>query len=191
MESSDRGPFDFYAMEARGARVLTEGLSSFPAEFTPSTTTPLAYWKNESFGIVTFLAGPPSVQSHLKPTIWTGKYDRKNDEWTPKLPWYAGPGQGIQRPPGQPDDTDGSAVTLSGRSDGTPEEGGPALIVWGWCSTKVVQLSLRQSHDSVIIPIGHLGSWVIGSQSKDPWTIEARDGSGNRLGSVDQHQWSG
>ena len=67
-------PFDVREMQAKGTRVLTEGLSAFPAEFTPSTTTPLAYWKTGSFGFVVSLAGSPYVEKYPVSRLWAGQY---------------------------------------------------------------------------------------------------------------------
>jgi hypothetical protein len=180
------------SMEADGARTLTEGLSRFPSAVTSSGAgaVPLAYWKSESFGFVVFLTGSLDSPDRFEPSIWTGQYECKTNEWIPVRPWYGGPWQGIQGPPGLPDNDDDIVLRCSGLLDSTPDEGSPALIVWGWCSAKVDQVSLVQGQAKVIIPIGHLGSWAIGSESNEPWTIEALDGTGNRLGLVSRYEWS-
>ncbi len=197
MESSGRLPYDLREMQASGAKVLREGLTPFPAVLTPSTTTPLAYWKNETYGFVIFLTGVPVVPSLVEPPgaedgkNWSGGYDWKNTEWVPTPQWCGSIWQGIQGPPGIPDDPEEGPVRWNGQViDETPEEGRPVVIVWGWCSKEVVQLSFVQSEEKSIIPIGHLGSWVIGSESGEPWTVEAYDGAGNGLGWVTRHQWS-
>jgi hypothetical protein len=172
-------------MQAKGGRVLTEGLSAFPAEFTPSTTTPLAYWKTESFGFVVFLAGSPNVEKHPDLSLWTVQYHLSNGEWIPH-----GPTGGRL---GLPDETEDKAVRWAirwaGRVTSGPEDEGPALIVWGWCSNRVARLSLIQNEESISIPVGHLGSWVVGSERGDPWRVEASDGAGNTLGFISQDWW--
>jgi hypothetical protein len=172
-------------MQAKGTRVLTEGLSTFPAELTPSTTTPLAYWKTEIFGFVVFLAGSPNVEQHPAPTLWTGHYQLRNGEWIPDGPWI-GSGEGI---PGLPDEMEDKTVRWAGRQTNGPDDEGPALVVWGWCSNKIARLSLVQNQDSVSIPVGHLGSWVVGSERRDPWRVEASDDAGNTLGFISRDSW--
>ena len=178
-------PFDVREMQAKGARVLAEGLLVFPSEFTPSTTTPLAYWKTGSFGFVVFLAGSPYVEPHPDLRLWTGQYHLSNDEWTPGAPSGG--------PLGLPDETEDKAVRWAirwaGRVTGGSEGEGPALIVWGWCSNRVARLSLVQDQDRVSIPIGHLGSWVVGSEREDQWRVEASDDAGNNLGFINQDWW--
>jgi hypothetical protein len=120
-------------MQAKGTRVLTEGLSTFPAELTPSTTTPLAYWKTEIFGFVVFLAGSPNVEQHPAPTLWTGHYQLRNGEWIPDEPWI-GSGEGI---PGLPDEMEDKTVRWAGRQTNGPDDEGPALVVWVGVPTKL------------------------------------------------------
>jgi hypothetical protein len=112
-----RSPWHFRGLQAVGARALTEGLSTLPSELTPSSTTALAYWSSESFGFVIFLAGSPTVDGELK--VWTGSYDRTNDEWTPILGACVGrrTREEFEGPwePATAETMDGNAITLRGR----------------------------------------------------------------------------
>jgi hypothetical protein len=72
VESSDPLVPFLPELQATGVRMLTDGLSALPAEFTPSTTTPLAYWKAGRFGFVVILQGSPTVEDQREPMIWTG-----------------------------------------------------------------------------------------------------------------------
>jgi hypothetical protein len=70
-----------------------------------------------------------------------------------------------------------------------PDEEGSALIVWGWCSAAQARLLLVQVEGRVGIPVGHLGSWVVGCRNGHPWVIEAHNSDGTLVGLLDQHVW--
>ncbi len=191
MELRDRSPWHFRDLQASGARALSEGLSIWPTEFTPSSTTALACWKSENFGFVIFLAGSPTSEGEL--AIWTGSYDRKDDEWIPHSGAWIGrqvtreEAEGPWEPPVET--MESNVLSLGGGVISQQNEAGPALIMWGWCNSRVAQLSLVQVQDRVSIPVGHLGSWVIGSESGAPWTIEARDNKRNLVGLATRDVW--
>ena len=180
MEPRDRSPWHFRDLQASGANTLGKGLSHLPTEFTSSSTTPLAYWKSENFGFVIFLAGSPTPEGEL--AIWTGSYDRKNDEWIPNSGAWFGrqvTREEVEGPWEPPVETmEDNVLRLGGGVIRGPDEEGPSLIMWGWCNSTLAQVSLVHVQDRISVPVGHLGSWVIGSQSADPWTIEAYDSSG-------------
>jgi len=191
MEPPERESWQFSDLQASGARALTEGLSSLPTEFTSASTTPLACWNSDCYGFVTFLAGSPVEGNEFE--IWTGSYDRRNDEWTPlRGGWF---GRSMEReeitgPWEAPFETMESNVLHVGvRVMREDEEEGPALVVSGWCSAPLARLSLVQGKDRVSIPIGHFGSWVIGCQGGDPWAVEAQDHAGTQTGFVDRNVW--
>jgi hypothetical protein len=152
VESSDRLSFDVHEMQAKGVRVLTQGLPAFPAELTPSTTTPLAYWKTESFGFVMFLAGSPDVENDLQPTIWTGQYHLRNDEWIPSGPWVGG-GEGT---PGLPDEMEDKAIRFDGRITKGPDDEGPAGVPTKLHSSRLCKIRTASVFRSVILDHG---SW--------------------------------
>lgn len=187
VESSDLPPLHIRELQAIGVRALTNGLSAFPAQFTQSTTTPLAYWKSERFGFGVILQGSPHVESQYEPKIWTGGYVLRSHEWIPTGHWMGQQGKrNIEGTSEQSDDLEHKPIGWEGRVIKDPDEEGPGLIVWGWCSSKVAQLSLVQNQEIIRIPIGHLGRWVVGSELSDPYRVEALDGSGNIVGFVNQ-----
>lgn len=86
---------------------------------------------------------------------------------------------------GSPDGFGRRKVILGGWSQFDTSES-PLDIVWGWRSPDVSQISLVQG-DHRVLPqvIGHFGAWVIGIEHAEPWSVEARDSSGELMGSED------
>jgi hypothetical protein len=83
-------------------------------------------------------------------------------------------------------EADGRRIWWGGRSQNTDAtDGRPAHVVTGWHTPEVAHISLVQESGTVICEAnGHYGAWVIGTERHDPWTIEARDGSGQLVGSI-------
>jgi hypothetical protein len=189
VEPGDRSTWTIHDLRASGVRALTEGLSALPDEFTAASTTPLAYWKSETFGFVTFLAGSPEDGNDFP--VWTGCYEWSHGDWVPtSAPWIGRERsrEAVAGPWEPPAETMGNnVVSLGGSVLLGHDEEGPAQILWGWCSAAQAQLSIVQIDNRCDISVGHLGSWVVGCQSRDPWTIEARTSDGQLVGLLNQH----
>ena len=175
----------FVRMANMGVHALDYGLPELPEKLAAGTFIPVAYWKSANHASVMFLSHSPSTMgSELQ--IWHGNYGRIDGEWIgdPRMsgaPCWFGPG-GLS---GSPDGFGRRKVILGGWSNSDTAEGPPA-IVWGWQSPDVSQVSLVQG-DHRVLPqvIGHFGAWVIGIEQAEPWTVEARDSSGELMGSED------
>ena len=76
-------------------------------------------------------------------------------------------------------------------TDEDPEQDSPALILTGWHSMDV-RCNDASSNPAVrnrSSANGHLGAWVVGSDSSEPWRIEARDDRGRLIKTIDKDSW--
>jgi hypothetical protein len=172
-------------MAKMGAHALDHGLPELPQALAPGASVPVAYWKSAFCAFVMFLSRRPNSAMHTDLEVWHADYERINDEWSgdPRItgaPCWFGP----DGPSGSPHVFEGSEVILGGwRASDTAE--GRLGVVWGWQSPDVSQISLVQG-DHRVTPqvIGHFGAWLIGSDHTEPWTVEARNSSGDLMGSA-------
>ncbi len=129
-----------------------------------------------------------------------GSYRRVDSNWSSEGNFFGGPAEwnlfggpdwgGALAPPGAADGMEGAAITKGGwetRSGNHPGDGQPAIVVWGWHSPAVVQLSLVQGGRREVCPSGHYGAWIVGIESDETWRIEGHDQSDTLLGFVDMH----
>jgi hypothetical protein len=175
----------FVRMANMGAHALEHGLPELPQTLAPGASVPVAYWKSESRASVMFLSHRPHSTMQTELTVWHANYDRIDDEWIgdPRMAgvpcWFGSDG-----PSGSPDGFGGKAVILGGWRGSDTADGRPG-VVWGWQSPDVSQVLLVQG-DHRVMPqvIGHFGAWMIGMEHAEPWTVEARDSSGDLMGSA-------
>jgi hypothetical protein len=107
--------------------------------------------------------------------------------WTPHLPWFgSGRWSGASGPTGPTDELGGKAIgNYFSRGFKGPEHGEPSLVVGGWHAADVMTLSLVQNDEYTgQWATGHYGAWIIGSESREPWRVEARDRLGRLIGVV-------
>jgi hypothetical protein len=172
-------------MASSGARALENGLDALPAHFDETVGYPLAFWKSQHHGAVVFLTFGPQFETVKSPHIWHMNYQRVHET-------LEQPGSAL----GQERLGDGPTVEakiesiLGGRSlvtTSTTTGDSPAVILTGWHSMKVRAMTFIQSGGSQPLAAnGHYGAWVIGSDSAEPWQIEARDDMGRLSGSIDK-----
>ena len=180
----------FIRMASSGARVLDNGLEALPAHFDETLGYPLAFWKSQHHGAVVFLTFGPQSETVKSPHIWHMNYERVNETWE-----QPHPGSAV----GQELLGDGPTVEskiesiLGGRplvTTSTATADSPAVILTGWHSMKVRAMTFVQpSGSQPFTANGHYGAWVIGSDSAEPWRIEARDDMGHLIGSIDKDSW--
>jgi hypothetical protein len=182
-------------MDAYGALALQNGLVALPADFDETATYPLALWKSDHFGAVTSLAWTQNDQDDAVPVIWNAHYVRDGETWERRGQRIGAPlvGDGISLEAGIQAQLDGRAITASSwmetGQDGS-ERDSPALIVRGWHSPLVTEMTLVQASSSYSFSAnGHRGAWVVGSELVEPWYIEARDARGELVDSTDKRTW--
>lgn len=174
-------------MLANGALALENGLSPLPQSITTATTFPLVYWKTAAFAEVVSLGYAPDTDGIDRPQAWHSSYERADGAWHARRNSGGGGWGGALGPPGSMYEPYGRSIWWGGHSQNTDAtDGRPAYVVTGWHTPEVAQISLVQESGSVIGEAnGHYGAWVIGTERHDPWTIEAHDGSGQLIGSID------
>jgi hypothetical protein len=174
-------------MLANGAFALDNGLSPLPHSITIATTFPLAYWKTAAFAEVMSLGYAPDTDGIDRPKAWDTRYERADGAWHARSNMSGGDWRGALGPPGSMFEPDGCSIWWGGHSKDTDAtEGRPAYVVTGWHTPNVAQISLVQESGTVMCEAnGHYGAWVIGTERQDPWTIEAHDGSGQLIGSIE------
>jgi hypothetical protein len=178
--------FDPRDMRANGARSLIQGLPNLPNDWSHPMVVPSACWKTDTFGAVLFLAYEKAADDGLELGQWLGKYNQGDDGWTPSSSWFGGQIWQGTGPAAKSVGLGGRVIREGGSSITTdPEDGEPALVVWGWHSTEAAEVFLVQGGTSQRCSLGHFGTWITGSESDSSWRVEAHDDSGNCLGFVE------
>ena len=174
-------------MRTNGANALENGLGPLPQSITPATTFPLAHWKTATFAQVMSLGYAPDADGIECPQTWHHSYERVDGDWRALRGSGGGGWYGALGPPGSMHAPDGRSIWWGMRSDDADApEGRPKHVVAGWHTPEVAQIRLVQVGGTEICEAnGHYGAWIIGTERHDPWTIEARDGSGQLVDSIE------
>ena len=140
-----------------------------------------------------FLAYQSESEGGFTPMTLHATYNRGSGVWVQRLPWYGSfAWYGPKGPPGSTDGLDGKAISKAFTAGHKGSESGePALVVGGWHSAEVATISLVQDDEYTgQRATGHYGAWIIGSESDEPWKVEARDRRGRLVGVVSSSPWS-
>ena len=153
----------------------------------------MAFWKSQRHGVVILLTFGSQFDTVKSPQILHINYERVNANWAPRGSplgeQLLGDGPTVEAK--IKSILDGRAIATRFRMiDEDPEQDSPALILTGWHSMDVDAMTLIQpSGSQPFIANGHLGAWVVGSDSSEPWRIEARDDRGRLIKTIDKDSW--
>jgi hypothetical protein len=189
---SDHSPGDD-SIRALGALVLDNGLAPAPTSRVHSEMYALAFWKSGRHGAVVFLDCRARVAEQGSVGIWGAPFRLVGDNWQRGLT-FGGElrGEGATIEAKIASQLNGQAIVITARTENTvPKDDAPNLTLSGWHSAEVEHLMLVQSNDAVRFGAhGHLGAWVLGIVSTEPWQIEARDRGGRLISTVDKKSFS-
>jgi hypothetical protein len=166
---------------------LEHGLSPLLREITPAATFPLAYWRSANFAEVVSLGYVTDHDDIDRPRSWTTSYERVDGEWCALGGSGSGGWGGLLGPPGSTYEPSDKFIWLGMHATNSEAtDGRPAVVVMGWHTPEVAYICLvQESNSERRAADGHYGAWIIGSEREEPWTVEAYDGSGHLLGSIE------
>lgn len=181
---------DFDVMQQKGLAVLQEGLPPLPKELKHSDVVPVSFWTTGLGGAVHFIFFSEDSEGAVHPAEVTFQYGRNEDGWHPiKTPlfWNANRTGAIGDPHFMryiPDTViEGSSEYLTDE----PVPGRLAIVMSGYHAPEVAEIWLVQGGRIDKRPAsGHFGSWTICSELFAPLLVEAHDGAGRLLGSIDE-----
>ena len=182
------GP-DFVNMWRQGLIVLDEGLPPSPEAMTHSDAVPVSYWTTNMCGAVQFVFFIERDGDGFRPADITLEYDRDGDAWYPvRMPLFFGGGyEGDIGSANFMRHQSNQAIEISHtRYQDEAEPGTLAIVMSGRHSPDVEEIWLVQGDRPEKRPAsGHFGSWTICTETFAPLRVEAHDGTGLLLGSVE------
>lgn len=185
MSSLDEPPlFNPRDLREKGALALSRGLPDLPGEWGHPMVVPTAFWKTDSFGVVLLLDYGKDGDDDFELGQFLATYENGADGWRLRGWSAARIWHGIG-PQVRSERFGGHWIRWGGSTtDSDPDDGYPALVVYGWSSPDATDIVLVQGETTQRCAVGHFGAWIIGSERHDPWTIEGHDGSGQLMSSI-------
>jgi hypothetical protein len=182
---------DFVRMRRQGLIVLEEGLPPAPEKLTHLDAVPVSYWSTDQNGAVQFIFFFESEESRVRPADTTLEFGRDSDGWYPvrsQLAWGGNYEDNIGSPDFMRHYGNEAIETSYSRTRSEPEPGTLAIIMSGRHAPNVEEIVLIQGARTEGRPAsGHFGSWTICTETFAPLRVEAHDGAGRVLGSVEPH----